>query len=145
MDTYFSPDDGAANQIATVLSGAKESIYFLAFSFTSNDLGAIVRDKEKAGITIKGVMDEEQVASNQGTEFDPFKQAGLAVRIDGNAGQLHHKVFIVDGKIVVMGSYNFTQSAEVRNDENILIIYDQAIAQQYMDEFQRVWKVAHAN
>jgi len=143
VDTFFSPDDGVASQIATVLSGAEESIYFLAFSFTSNDLGAIVRDKAEAGLTIAGVMDEEQVSSNQGTEYDPFKQAELDVRIDGNEGQMHHKVFIVDEKIVVLGSYNFSQSAETRNDENILIIYNEAIAEQLMMEFHRVWEVAH--
>jgi len=143
VDTFFSPDDGVANQLATVLSRAEESIYFLAFSFTSNDLGAILREKEKDGLTVRGVMDEEQVSSNQGTEYDPFKQAGLDVRIDGNDGQMHHKVFIIDGSIVVIGSYNFSQSAETRNDENTLIIYNEAIARQFMKEFQRVWEVAH--
>ncbi|HQV92977.1 MAG TPA: phospholipase D-like domain-containing protein [Anaerolineales bacterium] len=143
VDTFFSPDDGVASQIATVLSGAEESIYFLAFSFTSNDLGDIVREKAEDGLTVKGVMDEEQVSSNQGTEYDPFKQADLDVRIDGIEGQMHHKVFIIDGSIVVIGSYNFSQAAETRNDENTLIIYNEAIAQQFMLEFERVWKVAH--
>ena len=143
VDTFFSPDDGVQSQIATVLSGAEESIYFLAFSFTSNDLGDIVREKAEDGLTVRGVMDEEQIASNQGTEFDPFRQAGIDVRIDGIEGQMHHKVFIIDESIVVIGSYNFSQSAETRNDENLLIIYNEAIAQQFLMEFERVWKVAH--
>jgi phosphatidylserine/phosphatidylglycerophosphate/cardiolipin synthase-like enzyme len=143
LDTFFSPDDGVANQIATVLSGAEESIFFLAFSFTSNDLGAIVRVKEQDGLTVQGVMDEEQIASNQGTEYDPFKQAELDVRIDSIDGQMHHKVFIIDEAIVVIGSYNFSQSAETRNDENTLIIYNEAIAEQFVMEFQRVWSLAH--
>jgi phosphatidylserine/phosphatidylglycerophosphate/cardiolipin synthase-like enzyme len=46
---------------------------------------------------------------------------------------------------VAFGSYNFSQSAEERNDENLIIIYNEAIAQQFIQEFQRVWKVAHAN
>ena len=138
VDIYFSPDDGVLNALASLLNGAKESIHFLAFSFTSNDLGAIVREKAEAGLTIAGVMDQEQISSNQGTEYDPFKQADLDVRIDGNAGQMHHKVFIVDEKIVVLGSYNFSQSAEERNDENTIIIYSQLIAEQFMLEFERV-------
>jgi phosphatidylserine/phosphatidylglycerophosphate/cardiolipin synthase-like enzyme len=128
-----------------LLSSAEESIYFLAYSFTSNDLGAIVREKNKAGLTIQGVMDEEQVSSNQGTEYDPFLQAGVDVRIDGIEGLMHHKVFVIDGKIVAFGSYNFSQSAEISNDENLIIIYNEAIAQQFLLEFQRVWKVARAN
>ena len=88
-------------------------------------------------------MDDEQIRSNQGTEFDPFRQAGLEVLIDGIEGQMHHKVFIVDEKIVVLGSYNFSQAAEERNDENLLIVYNEEIAGQFMQEFQRVSAQAH--
>jgi phosphatidylserine/phosphatidylglycerophosphate/cardiolipin synthase-like enzyme len=142
IDVYFSPDDGALNALIPLLNSARESLYFLAYSFTSNELGDIIRAKAKAGLTVEGVMETEQIASNKGTEYDPFKQAGLAVRKDGNEGQMHHKVFIVDGKIVAFGSYNFSQSAETRNDENLLIIYNEAIAQQFIQEFQRVWTQA---
>jgi len=142
VKNYFSPDDHVLTQLYTVLSGAEESIYFLAFSFTSNELGRIVRDKAEAGLTVKGVMDREQVLSNTGTEYDPFRQAGLDVRIDGNEGQMHHKLFIIDERIVITGSYNFSNSAETRNDENVLIIYDESIAEFFMQEFWRVYAKA---
>ena len=142
IKNYFSPDDGVLNVLAPLLNSAQESIYFLAFSFTSNELGDIVRKKAEAGLTVQGVMDEEQVKTNQGTEYDPFLQAGLDVRMDGIDGLMHHKVFIIDEKIVVLGSYNFSQSAEERNDENILIIYNEAIAQELIKEFQRVYSQA---
>lgn len=144
IETYFSPDDGVLNALAPVVNSAEESLYFLAFSFTSNDLGDIVRAKDAAGLTVRGVMEDEQVKSNQGTEYDPFKQAGLNVRIDGLDGQMHHKVFIIDEKIVVLGSYNFSQAAETRNDENLLIIYNEDIAEQFLLEFERIWRLTHA-
>ena len=143
VDTYFAPDDHVLTVLYNLLSNAEESIYFLAFSFTSNELGEIVRTKAEAGLDIKGVMDKEQVASNTGTEYDPFRQAGLDVRIDGNDGQMHHKVFIVDKKIVVLGSYNFSRAAEERNDENVLILYNEEIATFFVEEFKRVY--AHAS
>ena len=143
VDTFFSPDDRVLSSLMPLLAAAEESIYFLAFSFTSNELGEIVRAQAEAGLTIGGVMDDEQIRSNQGTEFDPFRQAGLAVLIDGIDGQMHHKVFIIDEKIVVLGSYNFSRAAEERNDENLLIVYDEAIAEQFVMEFQRVSALAH--
>jgi len=143
VDTYFSPDDGVLSVLAPLLNSAEESIYFLAFSFTSNDLGEIVRAKAEAGLDIHGVMDDEQIRSNQGTEFDPFRQAELDVLIDGIDGLMHHKVFIIDEKIVVLGSYNFSQAAEERNDENILIVYDADIAEQFVKEYRRVSAQAH--
>jgi phosphatidylserine/phosphatidylglycerophosphate/cardiolipin synthase-like enzyme len=145
IDTYFSPDDGVLAALVPLLESARESIYFLAYSFTSNQLGEIIREKAEADVTIGGVMDDEQVRSNEGTEFDPFRQADLDVRIDGIDGLMHHKVFIIDGKIVAFGSYNFSQSAEQRNDENLIIVYNPMIAEQFMFEFQRVQEQAQRN
>jgi phosphatidylserine/phosphatidylglycerophosphate/cardiolipin synthase-like enzyme len=142
IDTFFSPDDGVLAALIPLLEGAQESIYFLAYSFTSNQLGELVRQKAEAGLTIAGVMDDEQIRSNQGTEFDPFRQAELDVRRDGIDGLMHHKVFIIDESIVVLGSYNFSQSAEERNDENLMIVYSPVIADQFILEFQRVWDQA---
>jgi phosphatidylserine/phosphatidylglycerophosphate/cardiolipin synthase-like enzyme len=143
VDVYFSPDDGVLNALGLLLTHAEESIYFLAFSFTSNELGAVVRQKNDAGLDVKGVMDDEQVKSNTGTEFDPFRQKGVDVLIDGNPGQMHHKLFIVERKIVAFGSYNFSKSAEENNDENLIIIYSPQIAEQFIMEFERVRSHAH--
>jgi phosphatidylserine/phosphatidylglycerophosphate/cardiolipin synthase-like enzyme len=142
LDIFFSPDDHVLSALVPLLEGAQESIYFLAYSFTSNQLGDILRQKAQAGVTVAGVMDDEQIRTNQGTEFDPFRQVGLDVRKDGIPGLMHHKVFIVDKKIVVFGSYNFSQSAEEKNDENLIIVYDPVIAGQFLLEFQRVWDEA---
>jgi phosphatidylserine/phosphatidylglycerophosphate/cardiolipin synthase-like enzyme len=138
LDVFFSPDDGVLAKLVPLLEGAQKSIYFLAYSFTSNQLGEIVRQKAAEGLTVAGVMDDEQIRSNQGTEFDPFRQDDLDVRKDGIDGLMHHKVFIIDESIVAFGSYNFSQSAEERNDENLIIVYSPVIAEQFLLEFQRV-------
>ncbi len=87
-------------------------------------------------------METDQVKSNVGTEYDPFRQAGLDVHEDGNPGLMHHKVFVIDGQIVVTGSYNFTASAEKSNDENLVVIDNPEIAAQFIKEFQRVYAMA---
>ncbi|HMB22875.1 MAG TPA: phospholipase D-like domain-containing protein [Anaerolineales bacterium] len=144
MDIFFSPDDRVLAALIPLLESAQESIYFLAYSFTSNQMGEIIREKAAEGLTIAGVMDAEQVQSNQGTEFDPFLQAELDVRRDGIDGLMHHKVFIIDKQIVAFGSYNFSQSAEERNDENLIIVYSPVVAEQFLLEFQRVWEEAQS-
>ncbi|MCL4529290.1 MAG: phospholipase D-like domain-containing protein [Chloroflexi bacterium] len=108
LDIYFSPDDNIQTKLAGLLNNAQSSIYFLAYSFTANSLGNVIRQKAAAGVTVAGVMETDQVKSNVGTEFDPFRAAGLNVKRDGNSGLMHHKVMIIDNQIVVMGSYNFS-------------------------------------
>jgi len=139
IDIYFSPDDGVQASFVELVENAQESIYFMAFSFTADEIGDAVRARAEDGVTVAGVMDTEQVGSNAGTEFDLFSQAGLDVYRDSNPGQMHHKVMIIDESIVIFGSYNFTNSAETRNDENLLVIYNEDIAAQFMAEFKRIY------
>ena len=142
IEVYFSPDDGIADHIYEILTDAEESIYFMAFSFTTDEFGEAIRAQAEDGLTVAGVMEEQQVKSNIGTEYDFFKQAGLDVYLDGNEGQMHHKTMIVDEQIVITGSYNFSRSAETRNDENVIIIHNKKIADFFLQEFQRVYGLA---
>jgi phosphatidylserine/phosphatidylglycerophosphate/cardiolipin synthase-like enzyme len=143
IDVYFSPDDGVQKSFVELIENAETNICFLAFSFTADEIGDAVRVRALDGVKVQGVMEDEQINSNAGTEFDPFQQAGLDVLRDGNAGQMHHKFMVIDNSIVIFGSYNFTNSAEERNDENLLVIYNAEIAAQFIAEFQRVYAQAH--
>ena len=140
VEIYFSPDDGVAERIIDLVNGAQESIYFMAYTFTSQDIGTAIIERAHAGVSVAGVMDTDQILSNQGTEYDKFMQSGLDIRKDGNKGLMHHKVIIIDQKIVITGSYNFTKSAEISNDENIVIIFSPDVATQYLQEFQKVYE-----
>jgi phosphatidylserine/phosphatidylglycerophosphate/cardiolipin synthase-like enzyme len=142
MEVYFSPDDHVEAALIQMLADSRSSINFLAYSFTSDGLGnALVKAKER-GITVSGVMDADQGASNQGTELEAFQDAGIDVRLDGNAGQMHQKVLIIDETTVALGSYNFSASAEKSNDENLLVIHDPVLARFCLEEFSRVYALA---
>ena len=64
------------------------------------------------------------------------------MRLDGNSYTFHHKVIIIDGSAVALGSFNFSSNATESNDENLLIIHDAGLAAQYEAEFQRRWAEA---
>ncbi len=99
-------------------------------------------ERAQAGVQVQGVFDSDQVDSNQGGEYDRLRQAGLDVRRDSLPGQMHHKVILVDTQLVVTGSYNFSNSAEKRNDENVVIVFDPRLAGLYRVEFERIFNRA---
>jgi phosphatidylserine/phosphatidylglycerophosphate/cardiolipin synthase-like enzyme len=118
------------------LEGTQVEVYF------SPDDGTITRLLE----LVRGVFDESQAKSNQGGEYERLLENGVEVRLDGNPRGMHHKVILIDNQIVVTGSYNFSNNAKTRNDENTLIIHSAEVAALYRDEFERVWgeaKVSH--
>ncbi len=142
VEVYFSPEDGTLDHILSAIKAANSSIYFLAYSFTSDELAAAIAERAAAGVTVKGVFDQDQYHSNAGTEYDTLHNAGLDVWLDGNPRLMHHKVIIIDGQVVITGSYNFSKNAEYSNDENTLIIHNPSIATQYTAEFEKIYSEA---
>jgi phosphatidylserine/phosphatidylglycerophosphate/cardiolipin synthase-like enzyme len=139
IEVYFSPQDGTLEHLLDVISAAQESISFMAYSFTSDELAEALIERARSGVSVTGVFDKDQYHSNAGTEYDTLIQAGIDVRLDGNPRLMHHKVIIIDQQTVITGSYNFSNNAEHNNDENTLIIHNQDIAAQYLTEFQRIY------
>jgi len=60
--------------------------------------------------------------------------------LDRNQHAMHHKVLIIDERLVITGSYNFSKNADRRNDENIIIIDNPEIAAEYLAEYRRLAK-----
>ncbi len=138
----FSPEDGCMERLIQAIGRARKNIAFLAYSFTSDDLAEALIRRAAQGVQVRGVMESSQVDSNAGTDYERFLSAGLDVRLDANPNQMHEKVMIIDGEIVAVGSYNFTYSAETRNDENLLIIENSQISALYQTEFERLYHPA---
>jgi len=142
VQSCFSPDDGCTAQLLKLIQNARQSISFLAYSFTSDDLADALIERSQQGVKIEGVMERSQVESNSGSDYDRFRSAGLDVRLDANPNQMHDKVMIIDSQIVVTGSFNFTYSAEKYNDENLLVIDNPHLAGLYLAEFERIFNQA---
>lgn len=137
VENYFTPEDEATERIVARLKGAQQSIAFMAFSFTEDSIGDAVRARAKAGVKVRGVF-ERTGSETPASEYNRMRSAGLEVLQDGNPYLMHHKVFILDGKTVVFGSFNFSRNAQESNDENLLIVDDQTLAQAFTAEFERV-------
>ena len=140
VEVYFSPDDGVLDQIISLVRGAQDSIDILAFSLTSDDLADALLDQSSQGVDVSAVFDAEQVDSNIGGKYEVLLDAGLDVRRDTLDGLMHHKVIVVDNQVVLFGSYNFSNNAEYKNDENVVIVYDADLAGEFTREFEQIYE-----
>jgi len=52
---------------------------------------------------------------------------------------MHHKFAIIDNRILLTGSYNWTFSANHRNDENLMVIDDPEIIEIFQNQFVNLW------
>ena len=141
VENYFAPEDEVADQIIAEIEGAQSRIRFLAFVFTSDEIADAMLERARAGVVVQGVM-EERNAEREYSEYERLRAVVHDVLPDGNPYIMHHKVIIIDDATVILGSYNFTASAETRNDENLLIIHDPEVAALFVEEFGRVYEQA---
>jgi phosphatidylserine/phosphatidylglycerophosphate/cardiolipin synthase-like enzyme len=142
IEAYFAPEDETIDRLLELIEGAQESVYFLAYSFTDDDLAEALVNRVEDSVVVAGVMDEGQANSNIGSDYEFFLKHGLDVRLDGNPGSMHHKVIVIDGRFVVTGSYNFSNNARTRNDENTLVIHSVEVAGLFLEEFRRIYAAA---
>jgi len=136
IKNYFCPEDGCEEKILSELETAKSSIKFMTFTFTSNPIGNLLLEKWNSGLNVEGVFEKRQ--KSQWWEFTLLNESGVPVYLDGNPYTMHHKVFIIDDKKVIFGSMNPTASANNKNDENIIISYDPALAKKFLEEYEYV-------
>lgn len=141
IENHFSPQDGAERYVVQRLLDAEKSIEFMTFAFTSDPIGDAIRTRENAGVLVRGVFERRNTEAT-GSEYTRLRRAGAEVLTDGNCYTMHHKVIIIDGRIVITGSYNFTSRADRTNTENLLIIDDPVLAKAYQQEFRRVFAQA---
>jgi phosphatidylserine/phosphatidylglycerophosphate/cardiolipin synthase-like enzyme len=141
VQNYFAAEGGVANHIIETIQGARQSVYFLAFSFTHEGIGNAIIDKAKAGLKVGGVF-ETTGSNTKYSEYGKMKAANMDVYTDGNPYVMHHKVIIIDERTVIFGSFNFSDNADKDNDENLLIVDDPNMAKAFKQEYDRVLEVA---
>ena len=141
IQVLFAAEDDVASRLVSLIESAQSGVRFMAFSFTHDEMGAAVLARAEAGVDVKGIF-ETRGSETEHSEMPALYCAQVDVRQDGNPGAFHHKVFIIDDQVVVTGSFNFSNSADESNDENVIIIANRDIAAQYLQEFGRRWAEA---
>ena len=137
LGIYFSPRGGCEAQIIWWINRANISIHVLIYSFTLDSISDALINAYNRGVDVKIVFERDQVTKY--SEYQKLKAAGVPVRNDTNPGLMHNKVMIIDGKIVLTGSFNWSVSAERRNNENLIVIRSIYVARVYEEEFDKIW------
>jgi phosphatidylserine/phosphatidylglycerophosphate/cardiolipin synthase-like enzyme len=136
IENYFCPAHNCEQKVLDELDTAIESIYVLAFSFTSLPIAEKLAEKQKQGVEIIVLFEKTRIASY--SQYAYLLENNVSVHKDTNPYTMHEKVFIIDGKVSILGSYNPTAAANTKNDENILIVHDKKVTELFIEEFKHL-------
>jgi len=164
IDVAFSPGEGATidHVISSLISSARQRIKIASMVITSHAILGALDDalRSKQVKDFSGVYDATQMDKTVEQWSKSEKNAGIVQTFKEVASQLvgkhsipykpsgkhnfmHNKVVVCDNAVVT-GSFNFSRNATL-NAENILVIHDAEIANQYSQYVdQLVAQYSHA-
>jgi phosphatidylserine/phosphatidylglycerophosphate/cardiolipin synthase-like enzyme len=131
----FTPGTNCTERIVNAIGEAKTSILVQAYSFTSAPIAKALLDAHRRGVRVEVILDKSQ-RSEKYSAADFLANQGVPTMIDAEHAISHNKVMIIDNELVITGSFNFTKAAQKKNAENVLIIRDKALADQYSQNWQ---------
>jgi len=148
FSTQVGATEGIETEVQNRLKGAKKIRVIAMLVSDPGILASLLALKKK---DIKGVLDPhemKQVMKNKSgdpkfwfAQGDPRFVAANSHAFNGTGDKndfMHNKVIIIDDKVVITGSYNFSENAEA-NDENLLIFESSALARAYNKYFNALF------
>jgi hypothetical protein len=137
LGVFFSPNGGCEDQVLYWIGRANVSINILIYSFTLDSVGDALIVAHNRGVEVQVVFEESQITTY--SEYQKLKAAGISVRNDTNSDLMHDKVMVVDGYIVITGSFNWSENAEENNNENLIEVKSTFYGSIYESEFVKIW------
>jgi hypothetical protein len=137
-DVYFSLYDNPQKEIIKNINQAEAFINIAMYIFTDRDIALPLVKAYERGVKVRLYLDQEQtVYLYSQSRF--LVQKGINTRISSNNYIMHNKFAVIDNRLLLTGSYNWTFSANHRNDENLMVIDDTDVIARYQDYFEKLW------
>jgi len=142
-EVFFSPKGGVRQRLVSAIRASRESIDVAVFHLTSFELADALGAAQARGVRVRVLTDREKLRASGGG-YRILARHRISLRGLGSADEslVHHKFALFDDKLLATGSYNWTQSAEVANFENLLLLDDPDLVARYAREFQQMWRRA---
>lgn len=141
-EAVFARARSIAGVIENLMASSQTSIDAALHRLNSQRLARALVDARERGVDIRLVIDRSKYEKSQATRkllsaCDlPFR---LACGRDGTGSKMHHKFALLDHRLVITGSYNWTFASESRNHENILLLRERGLVDTFRQEFEALW------
>jgi phosphatidylserine/phosphatidylglycerophosphate/cardiolipin synthase-like enzyme len=134
VEVYFGPSDRPRARLIELLENAKDSIRIALFTLTDDEVYGALEEARGRGVSVDAVWDFTGLDGCLYADVDELLGQGVGV-LDALPGLLHHKYAVIDDRLVITGSTNWSKSGFDHNDENLLVILDEGIAERYIEDF----------
>ena len=141
----FSRGGKCLKKIREQVTKAQTSVQMMLFTMTDKQITDqllmnyynITNPANTTDNKINAIFDRSLISRY--SSYHKLSHHNLNITKSCSKGKLHHKVFIIDNSTIITGSMNPSNNAEKNNDENLIIVNNQEIAEKYLNEFNRIY------
>ncbi|HMO61860.1 MAG TPA: phospholipase D-like domain-containing protein [Ferruginibacter sp.] len=135
IEVYFSPKDGLGSKLQNVIQSADNDLFFGVYTFTDIAVANLIISKYNSGLQVRGIVDKFTRLFNAYSLLEAALDSNMLVKVSNDL--YHNKSLVADAlrpdsdPQVYTGSFNWSIQGQNSNDENVVIVHDAAIANQY--------------
>lgn len=136
---WFSPKDDCGAKVAQLIAESRKSADICVFTITDDRIRKEILSAKRRGARIRIVSDDEK-SLDRGSDIADLAAEGIPIRRDRTHHHMHHKFAILDEARLVTGSFNWTRSGSLNNNENMILLEDPRLVAEFQTEFNSLWK-----
>ncbi len=144
-EVLFAPDDHPTNRLLSLINDAQSKIYAAVYMITDKQIAQALIDAKKRGVDVQIIVDASSVETPYGkgtllkeNNIDLFVfnyNAKSDHKKTWHSALMHNKFALIDQKLWT-GSFNWTKSANLKNQENVIIIDNNDVCTKFEKHFQ---------
>merc|ERR1719320_1478173 len=120
------------------LISGEHTLDICVFTITCNKIANAILSEFRSGVRVRIISDNDK-ANDRGSDINKLVMAGIPVKVDKTDVHMHHKFAVVDGSLLINGSFNWTRSAQSRNFENVVISNNRRMVSHFKKHFEHLW------
>ncbi|KAF8940732.1 hypothetical protein EDD21DRAFT_403815 [Dissophora ornata] len=145
VSPVFFPSEDSFHHLVKTLDGSQHSLDICVYTITDDQVSAAVIRALERGVRVRIITDDEKV-DDQGSDVRRLAhEYKIPTRIDGSPSFMHHKFAVIDDKLVINGSYNWTKGARFHNREDLTLTNSAKAVHAFKEEFEKLWKEFEAH
>jgi len=126
-EVFLLPDESnlAKQRIGTLIKDAKSSIFVAMYNFTYKKIAKDLLIASNNGIKVIVLLDKEKIFDNDILKL--LENSKIKVIVNKDKNKMHMKAILIDDKIAIIGSTNFTKKSFKENYDLIYISKDEKL------------------
>ncbi|AWV06028.1 phospholipase D-like domain-containing protein [Marilutibacter maris] len=135
----FTPGDSCLRKLRELCTSARAAVDICVFTISDDRLRDAILQAHKRGVQVRVISDNDKLF-DAGNDVDWLRGKGVPVRLDDSPHHMHHKFALFDGRLLANGSFNWTRSASVHNQENLAVTDNAHLVRCYSGQFESLWE-----